>query len=35
MQPATPQDLFASAPPGEGALYRAILGLVALLGGLC
>ena len=33
MEPATPQ-LLASAPPGEGALYRAILGLVALLGGL-
>lgn len=27
-------DLLAAAPPREGALYRAVLGLVALVGGL-
>jgi len=27
-------DLIAAGPPREGALYRALLGLVALVGGL-
>ena len=27
-------ELIAAAPPREGALYRALLGLVALVGGL-
>ena len=27
-------DLLAASPPREGALYRALLGLVALVGGL-
>jgi hypothetical protein len=29
-----PADSIGAAPPREGALYRAILGLVALVGGL-
>lgn len=30
----TNEDRLAAAPPREGALYRAALGLVALVGGL-
>lgn len=30
----TTAEALAAAPPREGALYRAILGLVALIGGL-
>ncbi len=29
-----PTEELGSAPPREGALYRAVLGLVALIGGL-
>lgn len=32
---STTQDPPAAAAPPDGALYRAILGLVGLLGGLC
>ncbi len=28
------EEMLGAAPPREGALYRAILGLVALIGGL-
>jgi hypothetical protein len=30
----TSEEMLGAAPPREGALYRAILGLVALIGGL-